>query len=134
MVALGVAPLLSWVQGLVVTSSRKAAKVPYPNAYATPEQAKENRDAYKFNCAQRAHVNLMENLPQTMAFMLFAGLEHPTAATGLGLGWVACRMLYAYGYITSQKVYGKGRLYGSGFWLLQGGLWALSLATAYKMI
>jgi glutathione S-transferase len=58
LVALGVIPVLSFIQGTVVGGYRKPAGVRYPNFYATPQQIKENRDAYKFNCAQRAHGNL----------------------------------------------------------------------------
>jgi uncharacterized membrane protein YecN with MAPEG domain len=134
LVALGLVPLLSWAQGIVVTTLRKPAQVPYPNAYASHEKAKESREAYKFNCAQRAHHNLMENMPQAIALMLFAGLEHPTAAAALGAAWVAFRLAYAWGYITSQKKNGAGRLYGGGFWLMQAGLWALSLSTTWKML
>ena len=36
---------------MVLTSSaRKAAKVPYPNCYATAEQAEKDPNAFKFNC------------------------------------------------------------------------------------
>lgn len=41
-VALGGIPLLSWIQGIVVTSLRKPAQVRYPQHYATAEQCKEN--------------------------------------------------------------------------------------------
>lgn len=118
----------------MVTQLRKPAGVPYPYAYASPEKAKENRDAYKFNCAQRAHGNLVENMPQTIAIMLFAGLEYPTATAALGAAWLGFRMVYAFGYIASQKKNGVGRMYGGGFWLMQAGLWALCLSTALKML
>jgi hypothetical protein len=58
LVALGVIPVLSFVQGSVAGGKRKTAKVPYPNMYATREEMKANKDAYRFNCAQRAHGNL----------------------------------------------------------------------------
>ncbi|ETI28122.1 hypothetical protein G647_00571 [Cladophialophora carrionii CBS 160.54] len=131
LIALGGIPLLSNIQGNVVTFLRKPANVPYPNAYASHEQAKESQDAYKFNCAQRAHANLLENMPQTMATMLFAGLEYPTVTAALGLGWLLARSLYAFGYIKYNKRYSLG---GWAFWLCQGGLWALSCATALKML
>ncbi|KIW95920.1 uncharacterized protein Z519_02986 [Cladophialophora bantiana CBS 173.52] len=133
-VALGAVPLLSWIQGNVVTVLRKPAGVPYPNAYASHEKAKESQAAYKFNCAQRAHANLLENMPQTIAYMLFAGLEYPTATLALGAGWLFFRIVYALGYIRGQAKNGGGRLFGGPVWLMQGGLWALSLATAWKMI
>ena len=127
-------PLLSWLQGNVVVFLRKPAGISYPNAYASHQQAKENRDAYKFNCAQRAHGNLMENMPQTIAFMLFAGLGHPITTAWLGVGWVLSRIVYAYGYIASSKPHGRGRLYGSSYTLMQAGLWGLCCATALKML
>lgn len=122
------------MQGNTVTAMRKPAGVQYPNAYASHEKAKENQAAYKFNCAQRSHGNLLENMPQTMAFMLFAGLEYPTATTALGVGWLLSRILYAFGYITSGRKNGTGRLLGSGFWLCQAGLWGMCCATALKML
>ncbi|KIV80132.1 hypothetical protein PV11_07653 [Exophiala sideris] len=133
-VALGLTPLLAFAQGNVSGLLRKPAKVPYPNPYASEQQAKENQAAYKFNCAQRSHANLLENMPQTMIMSLFAGLEYPTATAALGAGWLVFRIIYAYGYIQSQKPHGKGRLNGSGFWLMQAGLWGLCCATALKMI
>jgi len=120
--------------GFVSGQRRKAAGVAYPNPYASPDQVKNNKDAYKFTCAQRAHGNFLENMPQTMASMMFAGLGYPVATAVLGLGWVMFRVVYAYGYVNSDKPNGSGRLYGSGFWLMQGGIWALCCAMAIKMI
>ncbi|KAK5452236.1 hypothetical protein LTS15_007302 [Exophiala xenobiotica] len=134
LVALGLTPVLAFAQGNVVTSLRKAAGVPYPNPYATPQQAKEKPAAYKFNCAQRAHANLLENMPQTMMYMLFAGLEYPTTTAALGAGWLFFRAMYAYGYIQGEKENGGSRLYGAPGWLIQGGLWALCISTALKML
>lgn len=133
-IALGLLPVLGIVQGAVVTTLRPAAKVPYPNAYATHEQAKNSKDAHKFNCAQRAHANLLENMPQTMAGILFSGLFYPRAAPALALVWLLSRILYAYGYITGSKPNGGGRLIGGGFWFAQLGLTGLSIAGGLKMI
>ena len=134
MIALGLIPILSWVQGSVVTSLRKPANVPYPNSYATAEQVKNSKEAYKFNCAQRAHGNLLENLPQTIANLLFAGLFYPQATPLLGLVWATGRAVYAYGYITSDEANGRGRRYGGFFWLAQLGLIGLSISAALKML
>lgn len=134
LIALGVIPLMGFVQGSVVTTLRQRAKVPYPNAYATHEQVKNSPEAYKFNCAQRAHGNLLENMPQTIATLLFSGLFYPQAAPILGLIWVVSRALYAYGYITSNKPSGKGRAIGGGFWIGQLGLIGLSATAAFKML
>ncbi len=134
LIALGIIPVLSIGQGSIVTSLRKPANVPYPNAYATPEQVKNSKEAYKFNCAQRAHSNLLENMPMAIATLLFAGLFYPQATPALGLLWVASRVLYAYGYITSSLPNGRGRQYGGGFWLAQVALIGLSVSAALKML
>lgn len=134
LIALGAIPVLAIAQGAVVTTLRKKAKVLYPNPYATAEQAKSNPAAHKFNCAQRAHGNLLENLPQTVALLLFNGLFYPRATPALGLGWVLFRSIYAYGYITSDKPDGKGRSYGGAFWLTQLALIGMAITTGLKMI
>ncbi|CRG90500.1 hypothetical protein PISL3812_07544 [Talaromyces islandicus] len=126
-VALGAIPLLSWFQGSIVTSLRKPAGVPYPHHYASIEQCKANPAAEKFNCAQRAHGNLMENMSQTMLYILVAGLKWPQASAVIGSAWVISRIVYTYGYIYSSKARGAGRLYGATFWLCQGALWGMSV-------
>lgn len=103
LIALGLIPILGIGQGSVVTTLRKPAKVPYPNAYATPEQVKSSKEAYKFNCAQRAHGNLLENMPMAISTLMFAGLFYPQATPILGLVWVISRAFYAYGYIATEK-------------------------------
>jgi len=54
---------------------RKAAKVPYPNAYCTHAEAKESKEKYLFNCAQRAHANFVEHQPQFLVGLLVGGLR-----------------------------------------------------------
>lgn len=131
LIALGLAPLLSFTQGSLVTAHRKPAGVAYPNAYATPQQMKASPAAYRFNCAQRAHANLLENMPQSMLCMLFCGLFHPRATTWLGGIWLVGRILYAYGYIygsgQDEQGKGKGRMIGGAFWIGQLALIGLSV-------
>jgi glutathione S-transferase len=86
----------------------------------------EQPKAYKFNCAQRAHGNFLENAPQTMLSILVAGVKYPEAAAGLGAAWVVLRTLYMLGYIYSDKPNGTGRYNGSLYLLAQAGLWGLS--------
>jgi glutathione S-transferase len=150
LVALGMIPVLSFSQGNVVVGYRKKAQVPCtipalshhepsnslvidPNFYAGQEQCEKSPEAYTFNCAQRAHGQLLENMPQTMLMMMVGGLTYPRLTAVMGLGWVFGRILYAYGYITSKKA-GKGRAMGSMFWLFQGGIWGTCVATALKML
>lgn len=61
---------------------------------------KESREAYQFNAAQRAHAHLLENMSQTLLYMLVAGLVYPRTSATLGVGWVVSRILFCYGYIT----------------------------------
>lgn len=37
---------------MLVSRSRKAAGIKYPNHYATPEQADKDPNAFKFNCGR----------------------------------------------------------------------------------
>ncbi|ERF70531.1 hypothetical protein EPUS_08593 [Endocarpon pusillum Z07020] len=127
-------PLLAFAHGTITGRKRRAAKIPYPNAYATAQEMKANPAAYTFNCAQRAHAQFMENAPQTMMHMLVAGLQYPNATIALGLGWLVARMLYLYGYIYSDKPQGGGRYLGTWFYLAQAGLMGLVGMTALEII
>ncbi|OJJ01449.1 hypothetical protein ASPVEDRAFT_634305 [Aspergillus versicolor CBS 583.65] len=126
-VALGAIPVLGFLHGVVVGSFRKAAGVPYPHTYATVEQCKSNPKAYKFNCAQRAHANFLENAPQTMLSILVAGVKYPELAAGLGAAWAVFRVLFLHGYVYTDKAQGAGRYNGGLFWFMQAGLWGLSV-------
>ena len=74
----------------------------------------------------------LENMPQTMITMMVAGLTYPLATAALGIGWLAFRIIYAYGYITADTP--KGRQAGGGFWLMQGGIWGIAAYTGLKML
>ena len=134
LIALGVIPLLSAVHGTIVTMKRRPAKIPYPNCYATAEQAKSSPEAYVFNCAQRAHANFLENAPFAVMTMLAGGLTYPLLTAGLGFGWCFFRVLYLRGYVFSGIEAGKGRSQGSPFWLFQIGLLGTAVVTALKLI
>ncbi|KAK2811378.1 hypothetical protein FQN50_002256 [Emmonsiellopsis sp. PD_5] len=126
-IALGVIPLLSFAHGTVVNGCRKASGIKYPHTHATPEQCKQSPAAYKFNCAQRAHANFLENQTQTMLFTLVAGLKYPNAATAISAVWVVMRSLFLYGYVFSDKPEGNGRYMGGLFWFAQAALWGMSV-------
>jgi glutathione S-transferase len=110
---------------------RKAAKVPYPNAYASPEQIaacddeKAKHAMYLFNCAQRSHYNFLENYVATLPALMIAGLGYPVAAASSGALWLVFRYMYAVGYTRTDKTNGSGRLVGSGFWLAQFALFSM---------
>jgi glutathione S-transferase len=83
-----------------VALSRKPAGISYPTMYATEEQVAKNPAAYKFNCAQRAHGNFLENQSSFLIGLLVAGLRWPVVAAGLGAGYVVFRILYGIGYVS----------------------------------
>ena len=117
-------------QGLRVISFRRNANVPYPLPYAFPDSssteksatnsvAKQDaeKNAYLFNCAQRAHANYLENHPTAVAALLIAGLKYPLATAGIGAFWCLNRWAYAIGYTRSDKERGSGRLIGK-YWII----------------
>ncbi|KXJ92832.1 hypothetical protein Micbo1qcDRAFT_160661 [Microdochium bolleyi] len=112
--------------------ARKRAKIPYPNAYATAEQAAKDPAAYRFNCAQRAHANYTENLTPFLGALLIAGLSYPVYAAGLGATWTTGRAVYALGYTGAGP---KGRVVGSVVSSLSGFvLLGMSVASAIKFL
>ncbi|KAH7032864.1 uncharacterized protein B0I36DRAFT_320186 [Microdochium trichocladiopsis] len=118
---------------ILTSGARKRSKIPYPNAYATPEQAAKDPAAYQFNCAQRAHANYTENVTPFLASLLISGLTYPTYAAGLGITWTTGRILYALGYTSSAGP--KGRVIGSTVGSLAAiALFGLSIASAIKFL
>ncbi|KAF8524708.1 membrane-associated proteins in eicosanoid and glutathione metabolism [Hysterangium stoloniferum] len=85
-------------QGINVSRYRKAAKIVYPQLYAEKSEAAASTDAYKFNCAQRAHQNTLETVPQALFLLAVAGLKQPIAAASLCGLWVVARVLYTLEY------------------------------------
>jgi len=105
--------LAAW-HGGHVQKYRTAAKIPYPNAYASQEtidaaEGARKKAIYSFNCAQRAHGNFQENYPQFLAGLLLSGLKYPVAATALGALWMTSRVVYARGYVDPEMENGRGR-------------------------
>ncbi|KAF3760229.1 hypothetical protein M406DRAFT_358559 [Cryphonectria parasitica EP155] len=97
--------------GMQTSAARKTSGIGYPNAYATPEQAEKNPEAYRLNCAQRAHANFTENLVPFLPTLLIAGLRYPVPAAAAGAGWLVSRIVYTKGYTSNAGP--KGRMAGS---------------------
>jgi len=110
---------------------RKAAAIPYPGAYAP--SSRTDPEAHKFNCAQRAHANFIENQPSLLAALLLAGLKFPITSAVMGAGWTMSRYLYMVGYSKGEEG-GKGRYKGIYFWLFQLGLAGLAGYNGVAMI
>lgn len=57
---------------------------------------------YKFNCVQRAHQQLLENLPTFIASTLIFGSRWPYIASLNGIAWIFARFAYYRGYATGD--------------------------------
>ncbi|KAF3932922.1 hypothetical protein ABW20_dc0100812 [Dactylellina cionopaga] len=121
--------------GLVVGGARKKAQVPYPNCYAPHADAAAGSAKYVFNCAQRAHANYIENLPNFYVGLLVSSTVYPKFAAGAGALWLIGRVLYCIGYTNADKEKGSGRFLGAPlFYPGQLGLWGASLYVCYQAI
>jgi glutathione S-transferase len=60
-----------------VAKFRKLAKQEYPTVYATKEECSKDRNCLLFNCAQRAHLNTLENYPNFLLLMGLSSLSNP---------------------------------------------------------
>jgi len=112
---------------------RRAAKVPYPNCYATAEDASKDPAKFRFNCTQRAHANFLEQLPVFFASMLVGGLKYPVAMSAMGSAWLVGRGLYLWGYRTSgHNTTGQGRYKGIMSTIVQVPMAAMTLYAGYQ--
>jgi len=118
----------------LVGSFRKASGVPYPNAYASAEDASKDKDKFRFNCAQRAHSNYLENLAVVLPAFLASAIHYPTVSSSLLGFWLACRIVYTRGYVGSaHNSTGKGRYKGIFFHFAQFGLAITAGMSAWKL-
>ncbi|KAJ4484934.1 hypothetical protein C8J55DRAFT_487936 [Lentinula edodes] len=119
-------------QSAVVSTQRKAAGIKYPQSsvarstpvlYAEQKEVEASVDALKFNCAQRAHQNTLENLPIIYTTTLVAALKFPKVAAAACAFWSLTRVLYTRGYISgdpAQRNKNGGSLYNLATLVLLG--------------
>ncbi|KAF8349726.1 hypothetical protein F5887DRAFT_1070003 [Amanita rubescens] len=120
----------SWVliyQFMLVSRMRKRAGVQYPQLYAEKAEAEASPDAMKFNCAQRAHQNTLENLPIVAITSLIAGLKAPILSASAVALWSIGRIAYTRGYVTGDPKKRANALYG----LSSAGIVGLMLASTF---
>ncbi|KAH7930509.1 membrane-associated proteins in eicosanoid and glutathione metabolism [Leucogyrophana mollusca] len=101
--------VLLW-QTFLVGRQRKRSGIKYPQLYAEQAEVKASKEALRFNCAQRAHQNTLENVHLIAMSTLVAGLKHPLLASALCGGWAFSRVIYTLGYTTGEP--GK-RIFGA---------------------
>ncbi|KAK3177755.1 hypothetical protein K4F52_009506 [Lecanicillium sp. MT-2017a] len=112
---------------------RKLSGIKYPASYATTEQAEKDPNAFKLNCAQRAHANFTENLTPFLGALFIAGLSSPVAASALGATWAVSRVVYLLGYTSDSGP--KGRTTGSiGAALTDLALKFMAAYTCYTLV
>ncbi len=85
------------MQMAMIGRRRRIDKVPLPHMH--------DEDKPKFNGAQRAHQNTLEQVPFFFITLIMAGLRHPEEAAGLGAGWIVARIVYSLGYWTGVPKY-----------------------------
>ncbi|KAI4205536.1 MAG: hypothetical protein LQ350_000315 [Teloschistes chrysophthalmus] len=100
---------VSYWLAMQVGRYRRVAKIPYPNAYATAQEMKEDRNKYLFNCAQRSHMSFLEHQPQFLLHLLISGLKYPLFSASMGVLWCIGRIHYTIGYVDPQAKDGEGR-------------------------
>ncbi|KFH43277.1 Microsomal glutathione S-transferase-like protein [Hapsidospora chrysogenum ATCC 11550] len=112
---------------------RKKSGLKHPISYATEEQAAKDNNAFRFNCAQRAHANFIENQPTFLSLLAVSGLRYPVAAAALGATWMFGRVAYGMGYASSRGP--QGRVFGFLVAMLaQMVLGGMAGYTSYKYI
>ncbi|KAL8708463.1 MAG: hypothetical protein Q9220_006620 [cf. Caloplaca sp. 1 TL-2023] len=112
---------------------RRASKTPYPNPYASAAEAKDSKEKYLFNCAQRAHAQFLENQPSYLISLLISGLKYPVASAAMGAVWCVGRVVFARGYVDPEKTGGSARTRGSFYAIPQFGLMLMAAYTSLSM-
>ncbi|KAI0073935.1 membrane-associated proteins in eicosanoid and glutathione metabolism [Panus rudis PR-1116 ss-1] len=87
-------------QTIKVGAARKRAGIPYPQLYAEKAEADANKNAYLFNCTQRAHQNTLEYLPAILVSTVVTATKWPILAAAFCGSWVFARIIYTQGYST----------------------------------
>jgi glutathione S-transferase len=120
--------LYTYVQTMKVIQARKKYSVTYPDLYA-PHGHKNKKE---FDCVQRAHQNMLENMPSVAIQTLCCGIMYPLFAAACCGIWSLGRISYVVGYSTGNP---SKRQFGGI--LAHFGDMPLMIATfvvAYKMI
>ena len=126
---------MAFTHTFTTISFRKAARVPYPNAYATANEAAASPEKWAFNAAQRAHAQFVEQYPGFLVALGVAGLRYPVAAAGLGASWIVARLLFLLGYTRAKNnENGRGRHLGGWYIAPQLALVGMALWTGVQMV
>ncbi|KIJ66631.1 hypothetical protein HYDPIDRAFT_174655 [Hydnomerulius pinastri MD-312] len=124
--------VMAW-QMILVGRHRKRSGVNYPQLYAEKAEAAASKEAYLFNCAQRAHQNTLEHMPIILVTTLVTAVKYPVLAAAACGFWSLSRILYTIGYTTGDpaKRNTRGGILGE---IPLFGLFFGSTYTAYQLI
>ena len=93
------------------TGEKVAPKGGYPDMGCGVYSSKLSyADWYKFNNAQRAHMNFLESLVTFIIMFIIGGIKFPIVTSIVGLVYFLARLLYSVMYIRSGP---QGRLLGA---------------------
>lgn len=115
-----------------VVKARKEYGIEYPTLYANEshidgKKCKDKSDVEKYNCAQRAHQNTVENLSTVQVLGAVNGLLFPRFSAACLAIYAIGRIVYGYGYSSGGP---KGRM--AGGILSHLGDFPLFICTAYS--
>ena len=82
-------------------------------------------DWFKFNCAQRIHMNSIEHLAWSIPVLLVGGMFLPKFCALMGATVLVGRELYRYGYMTED---------GPNSWIREAGAIPLNVAELMLML
>ncbi|KAL4087537.1 hypothetical protein PRIC1_013427 [Phytophthora ramorum] len=92
--------------GIKVGKARKLYGVAYPEMYAE----KSDKNAKAFNCVQRGHQNILENIPIFLALLFTSSIYRPQVAAIAGFIRILGFVLYMRGYASGDP---KKRMQGA---------------------
>ncbi|KAF9562683.1 membrane-associated proteins in eicosanoid and glutathione metabolism [Agrocybe pediades] len=114
-------------QYIGVSRYRKRAGIEYPQMYAEKAEMEKSPEAFKFNCAQRAHQQTLEVLPLLTLPALISGLKYPIPTAIAVATWSVSRIFFTRGYISGGPKKRGGIMSGLGSLAMVG----LILTAAY---
>jgi glutathione S-transferase len=128
-----IAFVLNYLKVISVIAARKKYNIKAPQM---TETRKDDKGEFKqvpeeYLCAQRAHLNNVENFPIFLMLLIFAGIGYPVYAAAAGFEYQFFKYIGAYNYATKGA---KKRGTGALFHLGEVTLFILSGMTAYNLI
>jgi len=94
--------IVLFVIGGRVGGLRKELGVPAPYLYADQAVASKDKNAFRFNCAQRGHQNLLESYPFVLTTLAVSAIHFPLVSAGIGAAWTVGALAFSQGYASGD--------------------------------